>query len=118
MISRTNAKLLYYSLPQQLIHHAMGGCAMSTGDLLGSGTISGPTRDASGSRLDHMEWRGADGARRGGARTFVKDGGDTLTLRVGARVTAFASGLASALARFCPHRPSWNGLTRQKVMET
>jgi fumarylacetoacetase len=80
VISRTNAKLLYYSLPQQLAHHAIGGCAMCTGDLLGSGTISGPARNASGSLLE-MTWNGSEPITLdgGGARTFVEDG-DTVTM--------------------------------------
>jgi fumarylacetoacetase len=51
-ISRTNFKYMYYSAAQQLAHHAVSGCAMCTGDLLGSGTISGPTRESLGSLLE------------------------------------------------------------------
>jgi fumarylacetoacetase len=51
-ISRTNHKYMYYSAAQQLAHHAVSGCAMCTGDLLGSGTISGPTRESLGSLLE------------------------------------------------------------------
>lgn len=51
-ISQTNYKYMYYSAAQQLAHHAVSGCAMCTGDLLGSGTISGPTRESLGSLLE------------------------------------------------------------------
>ena len=51
-ISTTNARHLYYSSTQQLAHHASSGCAMETGDLLGSGTSSGPTPDSFGSMLE------------------------------------------------------------------
>ncbi|WP_108661729.1 fumarylacetoacetase [Acuticoccus kandeliae] len=80
-ISRTNARELYYSAAQQLAHHASSGCAMRTGDLLGSGTISGPTRESYGSLLE-MTWGGRDPIELpGGARrTFIEDG-DTLTLK-------------------------------------
>jgi fumarylacetoacetase len=53
---------------------------MNTGDLLGSGTISGPTKDSRGSLLE-LSWGGKDPiAVDGGTRTFIEDG-DTLTLR-------------------------------------
>jgi fumarylacetoacetase len=43
-ITRTNFKYMYWSSVQQLVHHASSGCAMNAGDLLGSGTISGPEK--------------------------------------------------------------------------
>lgn len=80
-LSKTNAKHLYYSAAQQLAHHAIGGCAMNTGDLLGSGTISGPTSDEYGSLLE-MCWGGKNpiALDTGEIRTFIEDG-DELTLR-------------------------------------
>jgi fumarylacetoacetase len=77
---RTNARWLYYSAAQQLAHHALSGCAMETGDLLGSGTISGDTRESCGSLLE-LTWNGRDPvAVDGGTRGFLEDG-DTVTLR-------------------------------------
>jgi len=79
-ISRTNYKHMYYSAAQQLTHHALSGCAMETGDLLGSGTISGQRPDSYGSLLE-MTWNGRDPlAVDGGMRCFLEDG-DTVTLR-------------------------------------
>jgi fumarylacetoacetase len=79
-ISRTNYKYMYYSATQQLAHHALSGCAMETGDLLGSGTISGADADSYGSLLE-LSWNGRDALDvDGGTRTFIEDG-DTLTLR-------------------------------------
>ena len=73
-ISRTNYKHMYYSSALQLVHHASSGCAMETGDLLGSGTISGPTPDSFGSMLE-LTWNGRDPiAVEGGARSFLEDG--------------------------------------------
>jgi fumarylacetoacetase len=73
-ISRTNYKYMYYSSALQLVHHASSGCAMETGDLLGSGTISGPTPDSFGSLLE-LSWNGRDPiAVEGGARSFLEDG--------------------------------------------
>ncbi|WP_415921895.1 fumarylacetoacetase [Tateyamaria sp. SN6-1] len=79
-ITRTNARALYYSAAQQLAHHATSGCPMNTGDLLGSGTISGPTRPERGSLLE-LSWGGKEPLTldTGDTRTFIEDG-DTLTL--------------------------------------
>jgi fumarylacetoacetase len=78
-ILRTNASGLYYSAAQQLAHHTLSGCRMETGDLLGSGTISGPTRDSCGSLLE-LTWNGTEPIQvDGGTRTFLEDG-DTVTL--------------------------------------
>jgi fumarylacetoacetase len=79
VISRTNYKDMYYSAAQQLAHHTTSGCAMCTGDLLGSGTISGQTRDSCGSLLE-LTWNGQDALDVDGvARTFAEDG-DAITL--------------------------------------
>jgi fumarylacetoacetase len=79
-IARTNARELYYSFAQQLAHHTISGCKMNTGDLLGSGTISGPDEDSFGSLLE-LTWGGKEPLTlNGGAtRTFIEDG-DTLIL--------------------------------------
>ena len=75
VICRTNYGGMYYSSAQQLAHHASSGCAMETGDLLGSGTISGTARDSFGSLLE-LTWNGRDPLMLdGGAeRRFLKDG--------------------------------------------
>ncbi len=80
-LSLTNAKYLYYSAAQQLAHHTSSGCPMRTGDLLGSGTISGPEKSEWGSLLE-LSWGGKEpfALTDGGARSFLEDG-DTLTLR-------------------------------------
>lgn len=80
IISRTNARHLYYSPAQQLVHHAVCGCAMSTGDLLGSGTVSGPEKGSYGSMLE-LSWAGKEPiALEGGeTRSFLQDG-DSVSL--------------------------------------
>jgi len=54
-ICRTNFKYMYWSSVQQLVHHASSGCAMNVGDLLGSGTISGPEQHQRGSLLGRQK---------------------------------------------------------------
>lgn len=80
-ISRTNFKYMYWSSVQQLVHHASSGCAMNVGDLLGSGTISGPERDQRGSLLE-ISWNGTEPVELPGGvkRTFLEDG-DSLVMR-------------------------------------
>jgi fumarylacetoacetase len=73
-VCRTNFRSMYYSPAQQLVHHAVGGCAMQTGDLLGSGTVSGAEPDARGCLLELTQ----NGERPievdGATRTFLEDG--------------------------------------------
>ena len=80
-ISRTNFKYMYWSSVQQLVHHASSGCAMNVGDLLGSGTISGPEKDQRGSLLE-ISWNGTEPVELAGGvkRTFLEDG-DSLVMR-------------------------------------
>jgi fumarylacetoacetase len=80
-ISRTNFKYMYWSSVQQLVHHASSGCAMNVGDLLGSGTISGPEKDQRGSLLE-ISWNGTEPVELPGGvkRTFLEDG-DSLFMR-------------------------------------
>jgi fumarylacetoacetase len=80
-ICRTNFKYMYWSSVQQLVHHASSGCAMNVGDLLGSGTISGPEKDQRGSLLE-ISWNGTEPVELAGGvkRSFLEDG-DSLVMR-------------------------------------
>ncbi len=81
LISRSNTKYLYWSMAQQLAHHTVNGCNVQVGDLMASGTISGPTPDSYGSLLE-LSWGGKNPITMadGSTRTFLQDG-DTLTIR-------------------------------------
>jgi fumarylacetoacetase len=78
-ICRTNFKHLYWSMAQQLAHHTVSGCNTRVGDLMGSGTISGPTPDSRGSLLE-LAWNGQKPlALPGGAtRSFLDDGDEVI----------------------------------------
>ena len=81
-ITRTNGKNLLFSFPQMLAHHTAGGCPMQVGDLLGSGTVSGPEAGtASGSMLE-LSANGKNKIRLNGGdeRIFLQDY-DTVTLK-------------------------------------
>ena len=72
-ISRTNFRTLYWSIAQQLAHHTVSGCNTRVGDLMGSGTISGPTPDSCGSLLE-ITRNGANPLTLDGAeRRFLED---------------------------------------------
>ncbi|KAK4186394.1 hypothetical protein QBC35DRAFT_501463 [Podospora australis] len=81
-IGRTSSKHLLWSFPQMIAHHTLGGCPMRPGDLLGSGTISGPGGIGERGSLLEMNEAGKREVLLCGmdARTFLKDG-DTVTLR-------------------------------------
>jgi fumarylacetoacetase len=51
-ISRVSSSNLLWSFPQMIAHHTMGGCPMNVGDLLGSGTISGKSKNELGCLLE------------------------------------------------------------------
>lgn len=80
-ICRSNFRHLYWNMTQQLAHHTVNGCNMRTGDLMASGTISGPTPDAFGSMLE-LTWNGTKPLPMpdGSQRRFIEDG-DTVTIR-------------------------------------
>jgi fumarylacetoacetase len=102
VIAETNARHLYYSAAQQLAHHALCGCRMNTGDLLGSGTISGPGRREYGSLLE-LSWNGTEplSLDTGGTRTFLADG-DTLTLTGWAQGRGYRIGFGECAGTILP----------------
>ncbi len=101
-LCETNYSRMYYSAAQQLCHHSIGGCAMSSGDLLGSGTISGPDRSEYGSLME-LSWAGREpftldtGEKRG----FIEDG-DTLTLLGEARGDGYKIGFGECSGKILP----------------
>ncbi len=105
IIARTNANQMYYSAAQQLCHHTTSGCAMRTGDLLGSGTISGPEKDMRGSLLE-LSWGGKDPLTLSGAeqRSFIEDG-DTMTLYGAALGAGFRVGFGACTGTLLPALP-------------
>ena len=101
-LSRTNYNQMYYSSAQQLCHHAIGGCEMNAGDLLGSGTISGPEKDERGSLLE-ISWGGKEPFTldSGETRSFIEDG-DTLTLSGHAQGDGYKIGFGECVGTILP----------------
>lgn len=101
-IASTNYKEMYYSAAQQLAHHSSSGCPMRTGDLLGSGTISGPEKHQRGSLLE-LSWGGKEPLTldTGEARSFLEDG-DTLTLTGKAVGDDYSIGFGECIGTILP----------------
>lgn len=81
IVSKTNFKYMYWSMCQQLAHHTSNGCRVNSGDMMGSGTISGPTPDSFGSMLE-LTWGGKNPIKLsdGTERKFINDN-DTVIMR-------------------------------------
>jgi fumarylacetoacetase len=79
LLSKGNARDLYWTLAQMLTHHASNGCNLRPGDLLASGTVSGPTKDSVGCLLE-MTRRGAEPIQlpSGELRKFLEDGDEVM----------------------------------------
>jgi len=101
-IARTNYNEMYYSAAQQLAHHTTSGCPMTPGDLLGSGTISGPTKEERGALLE-LSWGGKEPITldSGETRTFIEDG-DTLTLHGAALGDGYTIGFGDCTGTVVP----------------
>ena len=79
-VSNSNYKYMYWNMNQQLAHHSVNGCDIKCGDLLASGTISGPKEGAFGSMLE-ISWKGTKPIEMpdGSQRRFINDG-DTVKM--------------------------------------
>ncbi|MDW5289807.1 fumarylacetoacetase [Formosa sp. PL04] len=81
VVCRSNFKHMYWNISQQLAHHTINGCPVNSGDLMGSGTISGPTPESLGSMLE-LTWKGTKPLtlKDGTERNFINDY-DTVVMR-------------------------------------
>jgi fumarylacetoacetase len=97
---------LYWSMAQQLAHHTINGCNIRVGDLMASGTISGPGPGTHGSMLE-LSWAGqqpvplADGS----SRTFLQDG-DTVVMRGWSEKPGMRVGFGEVRGEILPALPS------------
>jgi len=102
VITRTNFQNLYWSIAQQLAHHTVNGCNLQPGDLLASGTISGPTEESRGCMLE-LTWRGANPLTlpNGETRKWLEDG-DRLTITGWAQGEEYRIGFGEVTGRVLP----------------
>ncbi|PCI02606.1 MAG: fumarylacetoacetase [Hyphomicrobiales bacterium] len=101
-IATTNYSEMYYSAAQQLAHHTSSGCPMRVGDLLGSGTISGPEKSSRGSLLE-LSWGGKEpfALESGEMRSFIEDN-DIVTLCGHCRGDGFVIGFGDCTSKLLP----------------
>ena len=104
-LSLSSARHLYWTVAQFVAHHTVGGCNLQPGDLLGSGTISGPAKDSLGSLLEITQGgRETITLASGETRRFLEDG-DEIIFRAHAKREGFASiGLGECRAIILPAR--------------
>ena len=81
VVCNSNFKHMYWNISQQLAHHTINGCPVNSGDLMGSGTLSGPTPESLGSMLE-LTWKGTKPLtlKDGTERQFINDY-DTVIMR-------------------------------------
>lgn len=101
-VCRTNFQHMYWTIHQQLAHHTVNGCNARPGDLMASGTISGPTEDSYGSMLE-LSWRGENpiSLPGGESRTFLEDG-DRVIMRGYAEGDGYRVGFGTAEGTVLP----------------
>jgi len=104
-IARSNFKNMYWTMKQQLVHHTVTGCNINPGDLIGSGTISGPTEDSYGSLLE-LCWRGTKPIDLGNGivRRFLQDG-DEVILSGYCRGNGYSVGFGNCKGQVLPALP-------------
>ena len=102
-VCASNFRHLYWNVAQQVAHHTITGCNLRPGDLLASGTISGPTPDSYGSLLE-LSWRGTRPLTVGGEqRTFLQDG-DRVTFKGWCQGDGYRVGFGEVTGRVLPAR--------------
>ena len=101
-VCNSNLKYMYWNMVQQLAHHTVNGCNINTGDLYGSGTISGKDENSYGSMLE-LAWMGTKPLQMkdGSERKFINDG-DTVTMRGYAEKDGKRVGFGEVSAKILP----------------
>jgi len=105
VVCRSNFRYMYWNICQQLAHHTVNGCNITTGDLYASGTISGPDAGSYGSMLE-LAWRGTKPItlNDGSERKFINDN-DTLIIRGFAEKDGLRIGFGECVTRILPAKP-------------
>ena len=104
IVANSNFKYMYWTMAQQLAHHTVNGCNVRTGDMMGSGTISGPTKDSYGSMLE-LTWRGSNPIQLndGSERKFINDN-DTVIMRAFSQNNEVRIGFGECVGKILPHK--------------
>ncbi len=105
VVCNSNFKYMYWTMAQQLAHHTVNGCPVEAGDMMGSGTISGPTEDSFGSMLE-LTWRGQNPIKMndGSERKFINDH-DTVIMRGYSQNNEVRIGFGECTGKVLPAKP-------------
>jgi fumarylacetoacetase len=103
LASRAGFDHMYWTLAQMLTHHASNGCNLRPGDLLGSGTVSGPEKSARGCLLE-LTWRGTEPLQfpTGESRKFLEDGDEVIMRGFAEKAGARRIGLGECRGTLVP----------------
>lgn len=101
-IATSNFKYLYWNISQQLAHHTVNGCNINAGDMMASGTISGPEKNNRGSMLE-LSWKGTEpiSLNDGSERKYLKDG-DTVIMRGYCQLGSLRLGFGEVSSKLLP----------------
>ena len=104
IVTNSNFKYMYWTMAQQLTHHTVNGCPVNAGDMMGSGTISGPTKDSYGSMLE-LTWKGQNPIQLldGSERKFINDY-DTVIMRAHCKNNTTRIGFGECIGQILPSR--------------
>jgi fumarylacetoacetase len=103
-ITASNFRYMYWNVCQQVAHHTVNGCNLQPGDLLGSGTISGPTPESRGCLLE-LTWGGRNAVKLSGGETrrFLQDG-DRITMSGWCQGDGYRIGFGEVTGKLLPAR--------------
>nr|WP_294935370.1 fumarylacetoacetase [uncultured Flavobacterium sp.] len=106
LICKSNFKYMYWTMSQQLAHHTINGCRINSGDMMGSGTISGSAEDSFGSMLE-LTWGGQKPLKMkdGSERKFINDG-DTVTMKGFCKNNEVRIGFGEVSSKLLPPIPT------------
>jgi len=102
VVTNSNYKHMYWNMNQQLAHHTVNGCNVNCGDILASGTISGPEQGSFGSMLE-ISWKGTKPVKMpdGSERKFILDG-DSIIFNGRAKNKDFNIGFGELISKVLP----------------
>ncbi len=101
-VCQSNYKFMYWTMEQQLAHHTVNGCNLNVGDIMGSGTISGPEKHQFGSMME-LSWKGTMPIKLndGSERKFINDN-DTVIMRGWCQRNNVRVGFGECIAKVLP----------------
>jgi fumarylacetoacetase len=104
VVTNSNYKHMYWNMNQQLAHHTVNGCNVNCGDILASGTISGPEEGSFGSMLE-ISWKGTKPVKMpdGSERKFIQDG-DSIIFNGRAKNKDFNIGFGELISKVLPSK--------------